>query len=158
MVPCYSNKTSLALHESSLKELPAVSHPIGFVLRSLQQLTLSGRKTVIFHFRSELTRCFLCTSARGVPLWALTSARNGLRAMKLLRDREAFFYFRVTISLNNAWLWGGVAEGPRGAEMHSWVKLYIIITAGEVASDGAGTATPLRPAFYASVLFNISKD
>lgn len=61
--------------------------------------------------------------------------------MKLLRDQKVFFYFRVTISLNNAWLWGGVARGLWSTEMHSWVKLYIIITAGAVASDGVSTAT-----------------
>lgn len=61
--------------------------------------------------------------------------------MKLLRDQKVFFYFRVTISLNNAWLWGGVARGLWSAEMHSWVKLYIIITAGAAASDGASTTT-----------------
>lgn len=68
--------------------------------------------------------------------------------MKLLRDQVGFFYFRVTISLNNAWLWGGVAQGLRGAEVHSWVKLYIIITAAEVAAAGASTVMPF-------MLFNI---
>ncbi len=45
----------------------------------------------------------LCIVCLPPTLWELS-------AIKLLRDKKLFFYFRVTISLNNAKTLGGVAE------------------------------------------------
>lgn len=79
-------------------------------------------------------------STRGPTLSTYFHPQRSL-SNETLKRLEGFFYFRVTISVNNAWLCGGVARGLWSAEMHSWVKLYIIITAGVVASDGANMAT-----------------
>lgn len=95
-----------------------------------------------------LRLCIMCSPP---TLWALG-------AIKLLRDKKLFFYFRVTISLNNAKTRGGVAEGLQRVGTPSWIKLYIVIAAGEACSSSKCFVSLSHPITFGKQLWNAEQS
>lgn len=93
----------------------------------------------------------LCIVCLPPTLWELS-------AIKLLRDKKLFFYFRVTISLNNAKTLGGVAEGLQRVGTQSWIKLYIVIAAGEACSSSKCFVSLSHPITFGKQLWNTEES
>ncbi len=93
----------------------------------------------------------LCIVCLPPTLWELS-------AIKLLRDKKLFFYFRVTISLNNAKTLGGVAEGLQRVGTQSWIKLYIVIAAGVACSSSKCFVFLSHPITFRKQLWNAEQS
>lgn len=98
---------------------------------------------------AQFLMLWLCIMCLPPTLWALC-------AIKLLRDKKLFFYFRVTISLNNAKTQGGVAEGLQRVGTPSWIKLYIVSAAGEACSSSKCFVSLSHPITFGKQLWKQS--
>lgn len=158
IVSCYLNRTCLTLHRSRCSQKKEIPQESTGIFSSNQNSSVVVREAGALrsrnsHLSVSITADMLLSvhfSMRHPTLSTYFYPQRSL-SNETFKRSGGFFYFRVTISLNNAWLWGGVAQALWGAEVHSWVKLYIIITAAEVATDGVSTTM----SFTFSVLFNI---